>query len=95
MVCGDFPFIGETIDDYRNVVSNNNFELPVFVSPLFKDFINKILEKNPNNRLTISQIKEHPWMKAFNFNFMKSPGIIINKDDALNKRAFFFTHNFK
>ena len=80
MVCGDFPFIGETIDDYRNVVSNNNFELPEFVSPLFKDFINKILEKNPNNRLTISQIKEHPWMKAFNFNFMKSPGIIINKD---------------
>ena len=80
MVCGDYPYFGKTCEDMRKTVLNDDFEIPEFVTPLFRDLIGKILEKNPNKRLSISQIKEHPWMHAFGFNFMKSPGIILNQD---------------
>ena len=80
MVCGDFPFISENMRDYIQSVAINKFELPEYVSPLFIDLINKILAKNPKKRLNIKQIKEHPWLHSFDFNFMKSPGVIINRD---------------
>ena len=38
------------------------------------------MEKNPNTRITIEQIKNYPWMHIINSNFMKSPREIINKD---------------
>ena len=80
MVCGDFPFNGEDSKDLVIKIIRKDFDVPDFVSPLFKDLIYKILEKDPNNRLTIQQIKEHPWMHIIDFNFMKSPGVSINTD---------------
>ena len=80
MVCGDFPFQGEDAKDLVRAILRNSFEVKDYVSPLFKDLIYKILEKNPNNRLTIQQIKEHPWMHIIDFNFMKSPGVSIKTD---------------
>ena len=80
MVCGDFPFNGDDMGELMKNLIKNNFELPDFVSPQFKDLICKILDKNPNTRITIEQIKNHPWMHIIDSNFMKSPGVIINKD---------------
>ncbi len=31
-------------------------------SPELVDFLIKILEKNPDKRLTLAQIKQHPWL---------------------------------
>ena len=80
MVCGNFPFEGEELQEAVKNIILKNFEVKDYVSPLFKDLIYKILEKNPKKRLTIQQIKNHPWMHIIDFNFMKSPGVIINKD---------------
>ena len=80
MVCGDFPFEGEEYQDLVKNIFFKSFEVKEYVSPLFKDLIYKILEKNPKKRLTMQQIKNHPWMHIIDFNFMKSPGVIINKD---------------
>ena len=80
MVCGEYPFKGDDVKDFIAHLFNDSFDVPETVTPEFKDLVYKILEKNPNNRLTIEQIKEHKWMHMFEFNYMKSPGIIINKD---------------
>ena len=80
LVCGDFPFSGNNLNELLKNLIKNNFELPDFVSPQFKDLICRILDKNPKTRFTIEQIKNHPWMHIIDFNFMKSPGVIINKD---------------
>ena len=80
MVCGEFPFEGEEFSDLVKSIILKSFEVKEYASPLFKDLIYKILEKNPNKRLTLEQIKNHPWMHIIDFNFMKSPGVIINKD---------------
>ena len=35
-----------------------------FFSPTFKSLMNKMLDPIPENRLTIKEIKEHPWYKG-------------------------------
>ena len=47
---------------------------------MVKDLIKKILEKNPKKRISIAQIKQHPWIKSINFDFNKSRGIYLDKD---------------
>ncbi len=34
---------------------------PDYLSHALKDLFKKIFNKNPNNRYTIQQIKNHPW----------------------------------
>ena len=34
------------------------------VSSDFEDFILKLLDKNPKNRLSVDEIKKHPWYTA-------------------------------
>ena len=82
MVCADYPFYAEKIEDFVRKVIKDDIKFPdnIDISPLFKDLIVKLLEKNPKNRITMEQIKKHAWMHIIDFNFMKSPGIIVNKD---------------
>ena len=80
MVCGEYPFKGEELDDFLKNLFNDSFDVPDSVSPEYKDLIYRILEKDPNKRLNVEQIKRHNWLHMFDFNFMKSPGIIINTD---------------
>ena len=80
MVCAQFPFDGSDNGQFIKSLFKNEYNIPDFVSPLLKDLFYKMLEKDPNKRLTIEQIKRHPWMNIINFNFTKCPGIFINKD---------------
>lgn len=35
--------------------------MPNYITPDVKDLINKMLQPNPVKRITMSEIKEHPW----------------------------------
>ena len=79
MVCGEFPF---NEDDMKNLVykiTRGIYTLPEYVSPLFKDLIKKILETNPEKRITIEEIKNHEWINSFGFNYLKSPGVLLDE----------------
>ena len=82
MVCGSFPFTGESLEELIHQIKNKDLEIPdsLNISPLFKDLIPKILDKNTKTRLTIEQIKQHPWLHILDFNYLKSPGIILDND---------------
>ena len=80
MVCGDNPFNGEDREKFIDNLIHKDLEVPEGVSPLFQDFIYRILDKNPETRLTIQQIKEHKWLHIIDFNFMKCIGIFFDKD---------------
>ena len=70
LLCGCLPFDDEhsereiarqTIHDqvpYHPSLWNN-------LSKESKDFVNKLLQKNPDNRMTIKQILEHEWIKKY------------------------------
>jgi len=66
MLCGYLPF--EDGDDtmhnnllFKNIVECNVEYPEEFISPIAKDLLQKILVKEPKNRITIKQIKKHPF----------------------------------
>jgi serine/threonine protein kinase len=42
-------------------------EFPTGLSEQAKDLLRKMLEKNPCMRITMSEIKRHPWLRAYEF----------------------------
>lgn len=61
LVCGHLPFEDpNTSNLYRKILSGE-YKTPKWISPEVKDLIRKILETDPEKRLTISQIRLHPW----------------------------------
>ena len=85
MLFEQLPFIkGEQTDResfYRDL-KNEELIFPEDdeVSNELKDLLKKILEKNPNKRITLEQIKQHPWLNLIDFDFEKSKGISIDQD---------------
>ena len=66
MLCGYLPF--EEGDDtmHNSLLFKNIVECKVeypeeFISPIAKDLLQKIIVREPKNRITIKQIKKHPF----------------------------------
>ena len=47
---------------YKKIL-NAEYSLPKFLSDDAKDFISKIFITDPEKRISISEIREHPWYK--------------------------------
>ena len=82
MITGFFPFrgINET-DLHRNILSGA-FPKLKDVSPELKDLLNKILEVNPNKRISVDDILNHPWLSDINTN-----------NTNYNNNAYYFNKN--
>jgi serine/threonine protein kinase len=82
MVCGELPFIIEDENDIKTLINNiinGNYSVPDFVSNECKDLIKKMLEINPDKRISLEEIKKHKWVNMFNFDYMKSPGVLLHE----------------
>ena len=82
MLCGELPFSVEDENDIKSLIDNitkGNYKEPDYISTECKDLIRLMLEKNPERRIGIEDIKKHKWVNMFKFNYMKSPGIFIDK----------------
>ena len=61
MVCGYLPFEGDNNKIlFKNIVECNP-EIPDFLSEATQDLISSILREEPNDRITIDEIKRHPF----------------------------------
>ncbi|XP_064095997.1 calcium/calmodulin-dependent protein kinase kinase 1-like isoform X3 [Macrobrachium nipponense] len=65
-VYGKLPFRDENIVVLYDKIRSSPLTFPPapFVSGDLKDLISLMLEKNPNQRITLPDIKEHPWVTA-------------------------------
>ena len=66
MLCGYLPFDGDEDTTNNNVKLFQNIlqcepELPDFLSDISKDLIMSILNPDPDKRITIEEIKNHPF----------------------------------
>ncbi|XP_026995844.1 calcium/calmodulin-dependent protein kinase kinase 2 isoform X2 [Tachysurus fulvidraco] len=63
-VFGVCPFMDERILSLHQKIKTQPVELPEHadVSDDLKDLLFKMLDKNPENRITVPQIKVHPWV---------------------------------
>lgn len=61
LVTGMLPFEGANVFTLYQTISKCEYTIPDHVKDPLRDLITKILEKDESKRLSIAQIKEHPW----------------------------------
>ena len=61
MVCGYLPFEDKNTNQLYAKIKKGIFEIPHNLSDMAKHFLQIVLEVNPDNRVTIPQMREHPW----------------------------------
>lgn len=61
MVCGFLPFEDPKTNKLYQKILHAEYSIPDFVSPACQDLIRKILCQNPAERLSIAEIRQHPW----------------------------------
>uniref|UniRef100_A0A1D1YUU5 non-specific serine/threonine protein kinase n=1 Tax=Anthurium amnicola TaxID=1678845 RepID=A0A1D1YUU5_9ARAE len=62
MVLGQYPFLGETLQDTYDKIVQNSLSIPDGVNPLLKDLMAGLLCKDPKQRMTLHAVAEHPWV---------------------------------
>ena len=67
MYCGHTPFKAQTKEMLMENISKGKIRFPDAMSQALKNLITKILEKQPEKRITIHGIKSHEWFKKFDF----------------------------
>ena len=81
MICGYLPFEDDDNDVLYDKICKGKFTIPNHVSEKARDLLNQVLVTDPKKRLTIYQIKQHPWFSLYNNRgkLMISDGLILNK----------------
>jgi len=67
---GKVPFKGKTQDETFEIIKDCNLEIPSTVPEVAKDLLQKILKKEPENRLgaqNINDLMAHPFFEGVNF----------------------------
>jgi len=68
LLCGFAPFHGDTVKELLRVVVRGEYSFPSPywdpISSQAKDFISKLLVKDPSRRLAAPQALQHPWLKS-------------------------------
>ena len=81
MICGYLPFEDDNNDALYRKICIGKYTIPDFVSNKCKDLLKKILVTDPSKRITIKQIKNHPWFKIYNIRgkLVLYEGLFIDK----------------
>jgi serine/threonine protein kinase len=61
LLCGTVPFDDENTVVLFEKIQSGDFEMPTYVSESAQDLLSRILEVDPNKRITIKEIRQHPW----------------------------------
>lgn len=64
LLCGTLPFDDENIPNLFKKIKGGIYTLPSHLSPLARDLIPRLLVVDPMKRMTIREIREHPWFQA-------------------------------
>eukprot|EP00835_Amoeboradix_gromovi_P000237 NODE_8_length_47770_cov_0.334354.p15 type:complete len:227 gc:universal NODE_8_length_47770_cov_0.334354:34660-33980(-) len=77
MVTGKAPFQGEPFKIYEKIM-NSQFDMPNDLSNECQDLIRKALTKDPELRISTSEIVTHPWMLADNMSILSYKRSLID-----------------
>ncbi|KAL3321312.1 protein kinase, AMP-activated, alpha 2 catalytic subunit [Cichlidogyrus casuarinus] len=61
LLCGTLPFDDENISSLFNKIKQGYFYVPDWLSSNVKDLLRRMLAVDPIKRITIDEIKKHPW----------------------------------
>eukprot|EP00802_Teleaulax_amphioxeia_P007362 Tamp_07368.p1 GENE.Tamp_07368~~Tamp_07368.p1 ORF type:complete len:472 (+),score=12.47 Tamp_07368:749-2164(+) len=63
LLCGSLPFDDENIPNLFKKIKGGIYILPGYLTNLGRDLIAKMLMTNPITRISIKEIREHPWFQ--------------------------------
>ena len=96
MLCGYLPFDGDEDTTNNNVKLFQNIlqcepELPDFLSDISKDLIMSILNPDPDKRITIEEIKNHPF-------YLKGKSLCkidysMTEQEIIKTKKYFYNHH--
>jgi len=64
LLTGKLPFDDDNIRRLLTKVKSGVFSMPHFLNKDVKDLIRRMLTVDPSNRISLNEIKEHPWFKS-------------------------------
>jgi len=92
-LCAKLPFDDENIPTLFKKIREGVFTIPDFVSSQCTDLIKKMLVVDPVKRITINEIRNHPWFQVKLPKYLSSPNTFLSKSiqkidhDVLNELA--------
>ncbi|KAJ3286217.1 Calcium/calmodulin-dependent protein kinase type 1 [Rhizoclosmatium sp. JEL0117] len=91
LLCGYTPFWGESQADLFSEIKKCNYEFDdehwSVISDSAKDFIAKLLNPNPDKRMTATEALNHPWLDTDHHEVDLLPTVIKNKGKTRFRRA--------
>lgn len=86
LLTGLFPFDGSESDQTTLSLSVRHDEVDVStLDSEVADLIRKMLCKDPLERISLAEIKEHPWLKDISWNSVRLDGILKNRPSPIVK----------
>lgn len=70
IVHGELPFDDENTQRLLQKIAYIEPQYSPLISPQLKDLLEKLLKKNPDERITLQKVKEHPWFSPSEYLYM-------------------------
>jgi 5'-AMP-activated protein kinase catalytic alpha subunit len=75
MVCGYLPFEDPKTSNLYKKILSADYQIPKFVSQDGVDFLKRIMETDPEKRITMNEIRSNVWYKHFKMPEDREPGL--------------------
>ncbi|KAI8122176.1 hypothetical protein FF38_05750 [Lucilia cuprina] len=75
LLVGQPPFDTDAVQATLNRVVMSDYHIPSYVSFDARDLIDKLLKKNPVERISLEQVLQHPFMKRFGSSTVENMGV--------------------
>ncbi|KAL6909486.1 hypothetical protein ACP4OV_001767 [Aristida adscensionis] len=62
MISGHYPFLGDTLQETYDKIVNDPVQIPDDMNPELSDLLQRLLCKDPGDRITLQAVAEHPWV---------------------------------
>lgn len=77
LLCGSLPFDDESIPNLFKKIKSGHYKLPGHLPPLAADLIPRLLVVDPMKRITIPEIRRHPWFRRNLPHYLSRPPKVL------------------
>lgn len=83
LLCGSLPFDDESIPQLFKKIKSGMYSLPTHLSQLARNLIPRMLEVDPMKRITIPEIRLHPWFQHKLPPYLRHPPELMEKQERI------------
>ncbi|KAJ0393091.1 hypothetical protein P43SY_004485 [Pythium insidiosum] len=80
LLCGSLPFDDESIPNLFKKIRGGMYTLPSHLSELARDLIPRMLVVDPMKRITIPEIRQHPWFQQDLPPYLQHPPEVVENE---------------